>query len=129
MLNSTQLAANPKSDDPKPDQGFEILKDAFHKWETTHQHQGGPMANEKKRTTNSRSANFPVLPWGTIAMVAAGSYLIWNNRFRIQQWLEANGVDTPWMTRSVGEAVRSGVAKAAGSAEHATKKLASSDAI
>lgn len=59
--------------------------------------------------------------WGGAILAAAGAaggYALWKNRFRIQRFLEANGVPTPWMSGSLTDAVQSGVAKATGKIEH-----------
>ena len=52
-----------------------------------------------------------------LAFFAVGGYLLWKNRFKIQELLESQGVKTPWMTDDVGEAVQSGAAKISGAAK------------
>ena len=63
---------------------------------------------------------------GGFAVVAVGSYVLWQNRFKIQRFLEANGVSTSWMKNSVGEAIQSGAAKITGNVEHAFKAVSDS---
>ncbi len=57
---------------------------------------------------------------GSLVAVAAGGYLLWANRFRIQRFLESNGIDTPWLTGSAGDAISSGAAKLVGNIENVT---------
>lgn len=57
------------------------------------------------------SSGFPIV---RLALFTAGAYLLWANRFKIQETLEANGISTPWLKGNVGEAVQSGVAKISG---------------
>ena len=63
---------------------------------------------------------------GSFAVLAVGSYVLWQNRFKIQRFLEANGISTSWMTGSVAEAVQSGAAKISGNVEHAFKSVTDS---
>jgi hypothetical protein len=53
-----------------------------------------------------------------LLVLATGGYFAWRNRFKIQQFMEANGIPTPWMRENASEAVRSGVAKIKGRVEH-----------
>lgn len=58
-----------------------------------------------------------------LAFFAVGGYLLWKNRFKVQELLESQGVKTPWMNSNVGEAVQSGAAKLSG----ATKRSFQND--
>jgi hypothetical protein len=59
-----------------------------------------------------------------IAGVSAGGiYLLWRNRFKIQESLQARGISTPWMKGSTSDALQSGYAKVAGEVEHGVKSL------
>ncbi len=61
-----------------------------------------------------------------LAFIAAGGYLFWNNRFRIQRVLESYGIKTPFFDRlnnNSGDSILSSVAKVTGRAEHGTDKL------
>ena len=58
-----------------------------------------------------------------IAYLAIGGYVLWANRFRVQRFLESNGIKTPWMTSTLGDAVQSGAAKVAGTIEHEVKAV------
>lgn len=66
----------------------------------------------KKENGSSSFAFF-----GRVIFLAGAGYVIWQNRFRIQRFLEAQGIRTPWMTGDAGEAIFSGAAKAAGKVE------------
>ncbi len=55
---------------------------------------------------------------GILALAVLGGYLVYRNRFNIQRFLEARGIDLPLSTRNVKDFVRSGAAKISGSAEH-----------
>jgi hypothetical protein len=70
-------------------------------------------------TKENQRSTFALL--GKLAVVAGGGYLLWQNRFKVQRFLEANGISTPWMNGSVGDAVMSGGAKIAGSIENEVK--------
>lgn len=59
---------------------------------------------------------------GLITLFAVGVYYAWQNRFRIQRFLESQGFNLPLSTRNVGDTVRSGIAKVTGSTEHQLKK-------
>jgi hypothetical protein len=67
------------------------------------------MKNENKTS--------PVAFFGRVIFLASAGYVIWQNRFKIQRFLEAQGIRTPWMTGDAGEAILSGAAKAAGKVE------------
>src|ERR1700734_3950009 len=60
---------------------------------------------------------------GKLGILAGAGYLLWTNRFKIQRFLEEQGIDTPWMTGNVGEAVASGAAKVGGAIEHGVKSF------
>lgn len=49
-------------------------------------------------------------------------YVGYRNRFRIQRFLESQGIQTPFMRRNLGEFVQSGVAKLTGKAENLTHR-------
>jgi hypothetical protein len=51
---------------------------------------------------------------GVLALVGLGAYYLYRNRYRIQQFLESQGVKTPVDTSSIGSAISSGVAKVSG---------------
>lgn len=51
---------------------------------------------------------------GVLALVGLGAYYLYRNRYRIQQFLESQGMKTPVDTSSIGSAVSSGVAKVSG---------------
>jgi hypothetical protein len=59
---------------------------------------------------------------GFLALLGIGLYYAWRNRFEIQRFLESNGIDVPLSTRTVGDTIRSGVAKVRGSVEHGMKQ-------
>jgi hypothetical protein len=100
-------------------QGFDTLKNAFEKWETT---QG-----EMKMTQKNESSS--MMFWAKLAMVGAGGYLLWRNRFKVQRLLESTGISTPWLHGDVAESVQSGAAKVVGSVEHGVKSLTNSNSI
>lgn len=51
---------------------------------------------------------------GVLALVGLGAFYIYRNRYRIQQFLESQGVKTPLDTTSIGSAISSGAAKLTG---------------
>jgi hypothetical protein len=89
-----------------PESGFDTLKNAFEKFEGEH----GELKMKKEE-----GSFFSIMNLG---LLAAGGYALWANRFRIQRFLEANGISTPWMNNNMVEGVKSGAAKVAGSVEH-----------
>jgi hypothetical protein len=97
----------------RPEEGFNTLKSAFENSKPLHESKG-------TRMKNNNSFNFN-MNLGRYALLAIGGYVLWRNRFRVQRLLEANGIETPWMKGSFGEAVQSGVAKVTGSIQHAAK--------
>lgn len=99
-----------------PKSGFNTLETAFEKWENNY-----TKKEESKMTNQENTTNSSLMTVGKIAAVVAGGYLLWINRFRVQRVLEANGIKTPWMKNTVGEAVQSGAAKILGSTEHEFK--------
>jgi len=94
--------------------GFDTLKNAFEKWENSEKPEQKEENIMKAEIKSSGNAMF----WGKLAVVAAGGYVLWRNRFKVQRLLEANGISTPWMNDTVGSAVKSGVAKVSGAIEH-----------
>jgi hypothetical protein len=62
------------------------------------------------------------MPWITLGLLAASGIALWTNRFRIQRFLESQGIDTPLMKGSVIDSIKSGASKLAGSAEHGVKE-------
>ena len=60
---------------------------------------------------------------GRVGILAGAGYLLWTNRFRIQKFLEAQGIETPWMNGNIGEAISSGAAKVGGAIEHGVKSF------
>jgi hypothetical protein len=54
----------------------------------------------------------------SLLVLATGGYFAWRNRFKLQQFLESNGIPTPWMRENASEAVHSGVAKIKGRVQH-----------
>jgi hypothetical protein len=60
---------------------------------------------------------------GRIGVFAGAGYLLWTNRFRIQRFLEAQGIETPWMNGNVGEAIASGASKVGGAIQHEVKSF------
>jgi hypothetical protein len=71
----------------------------------------------------NNSKNDSLMFFGKLAIVAAGGYLLWRNRFAVQRVLEANGISTPWMNSTLGEAVNSGAAKITGSVQNEVKSF------
>jgi hypothetical protein len=51
---------------------------------------------------------------GILALVGLGAYYLYKNRYRIQQFLESQGVKTSVDTSSIGSAISSGAAKISG---------------
>jgi hypothetical protein len=66
---------------------------------------------------------------GKLSILAGAGYLLWTNRFKIQRFLEEQGIDTPWMTGNVGEAVASGAAKIGGAIQHEVKSFAQPNSL
>jgi hypothetical protein len=60
---------------------------------------------------------------GFLALLGVGVYYAWRNRFEIQRFLESNGINVPLSTRTVGDTIRSGIAKVRGSTEHRMKQM------
>ncbi len=67
---------------------------------------------------NRRNLSF--YRFGNLAVLAAGGFFAWQNRFKIQRFLESYGIRTPWMNETASDAVRSGVAKVAGKIDRET---------
>ncbi len=88
-----------------PSSGFDTMKSAFEKTSTDVTDFYQDVSN------NNRS----YIRYGGYALIAFGGYMLWKNRFRIQQFIESKGVNTPLMNGSVSETIRSGVAKVSGS--------------
>jgi hypothetical protein len=59
---------------------------------------------------------------GILALVGIGAYYLYKNRYRIQQWLESQGVKTPVDTSSIGSAISSGASKLTGQLQGAVKQ-------
>ena len=57
-------------------------------------------------------------PWGKVALFSIAGYVLWANRFRVQEILESNGIKTPWLNGTVGDTLMSGAAKASGIVKH-----------
>ncbi len=53
-------------------------------------------------------------PWGKVALFSVAGYVLWANRFRVQEVLESNGIKTPWLNSTVGDTIQSGAAKLSG---------------
>ena len=51
-------------------------------------------------------------------ILALGGYMLYANRFKVQQFLESYGISTPWLKGSVSEGIHSGVSKVSGAVEH-----------
>jgi hypothetical protein len=51
---------------------------------------------------------------GILALVGLGAYYLYKNRYRIQQFMESQGIKTPVDTSSIGSAISSGAAKVTG---------------
>jgi uncharacterized membrane protein YebE (DUF533 family) len=64
----------------------------------------------KRRHHMARNANTT----GFLALVGLGAYYLYRNRYRIQKFLESQGIKTPLDTSSVGSAISSGVSKISG---------------
>jgi hypothetical protein len=64
---------------------------------------------------NMNQEKFAGMSVTKLAVFAVAGYTLWKNRFRIQEFLEAQGVKTPWLKSDIGEAVQSGAAKFSGS--------------
>jgi hypothetical protein len=64
---------------------------------------------------NMNQEKFAGMSITKLAVVAVAGYAVWKNRFRIQEFLEAQGVKTPWLNHDIGDAVQSGAAKFSGS--------------
>lgn len=61
--------------------------------------------------------------FGSILLLGGIGYLGWRNRFRIQQFLESRGIQTPFLRGSLSDFVQSGVSKISGKAEHYGERL------
>lgn len=59
---------------------------------------------------------------GVIALAGIGGYLMWRNRHKIQSLLEESGISTTLMGGSVGEKVKSSIAKISGVVKHEANK-------
>ena len=57
------------------------------------------------------------------AVLSALSYVVWKNRFRLQQLAESRGISTPLMKGSFGEALKSGFARLSGQAQHENEQI------
>ncbi len=57
-----------------------------------------------------------------IALGALGLFYAWRNRFRIQNFLESRGINTPTLDNSLSDTVRSGFAKVTGKVEHGVRE-------
>jgi hypothetical protein len=66
---------------------------------------------------------------GRLSILAGAGYLLWTNRFKIQRFLEEQGIETPWLTGNVGEAVASGAAKVGGAIQHEVKSFGQPNAL
>ncbi len=55
---------------------------------------------------------------GFLALVGLGALYLYRNRYKIQQFLESRGVQTPVDRSSVGSAISSGIAKISGRVQH-----------
>ncbi len=58
-----------------------------------------------------------------LAVLSGLSYVVWKNRFRLQQFAESRGVSTPLLKGSFGETLRSGFARIAGQARHENQQI------
>ncbi len=58
--------------------------------------------------------------FGSLAVLVAGGYFAWQNRFKIQRFLESYGIRTPWLNDNVSDTVRSGISKVAGKIDRET---------
>ena len=58
------------------------------------------------------------LPWGKIALFSVAGYVLWANRFRVQEILETRGIKTPWLNNTIGDTIQSGAAKVSGIVKH-----------
>lgn len=61
---------------------------------------------------------------GAAAVLGAVGYGLYRYRFKIQEFLSENGIETPWMTGSVEETFKSGVSKVSGALKHETNRSA-----
>src|SRR5690349_4446662 len=72
----------------------------------------------------SRKGDTLMRIFGYFALVVGG-YLLYRNRFEVQRVLERFGIDTPVDDSSLGNTVRSGLAKGVGNVQHGLDKLTS----
>lgn len=104
----------------KPESGFDTLKTAFENLNTTEKTKTPRRRAGKENNMRNENSGFPII---RLSLLAVGGYLLWRNRFKIQQMLEANGISTPWMTGDVSEAIQSGAAKVSGVIEHGARSM------
>jgi hypothetical protein len=58
---------------------------------------------------------------GVLALLVLGGVYLYRNRYKIQQFLESQGVKTPLDTSSAGSAISSGASKISGAVQNAMK--------
>ncbi|MBC7384816.1 MAG: hypothetical protein H7301_01480 [Cryobacterium sp.] len=59
-----------------------------------------------------------VKPLAIFAAVGLVGYGVYRYRFKIQELLAQNGIETPWLNQSPTDAFKSGAAKASGAIKH-----------
>lgn len=60
---------------------------------------------------------------GMFALVVLGGFYAWRNRFAIQRFLESNGIRTPLDTSTIGDSIKSGIAKVTGRVQKESREL------
>ena len=70
----------------------------------------------------NENSNVKLVKYGIVAACAAGAYLIWNNRVKIQKFLSEQGVSVPDIKRTLSEAVHSGAEKIRGDRDSPSSK-------
>jgi hypothetical protein len=59
---------------------------------------------------------------GVLALLGLGIFYAYRNRYKIQEWLGSQGINTPLDKSSVGSAISSGAAKVSGALQHGLKQ-------
>jgi hypothetical protein len=75
---------------------------------------------------SSRDEGSVLRSLGMITLIGVAGYALYRNRFKIQELLAENGIETPWMKGDVSEAIQSGASKVKGAISHGVDNARSS---